>query len=250
MIDLTGRTAVVTAGGAGIGQATVWVLSECGASVVAADIDSAGLEETLREARCPDRIRTVVVDATSEAGAAAAVEAAVDAFGGLHILANVVGGSRPGRTVVDETLEQWEFWVRLNLTSTFLMSRAAIPRMAASGGGAIVNISSGAGQTGMQRNPAYVAAKAGVIGLTRSLAIDHAEQRIRANCITPGAILTPLMRRNRTPQEIDFMSRMNLAGRLGDPRDIANTVAFLASDEGAFINGEVINVAGGHKAGV
>ena len=250
MVDLSGRTALVTAGAAGIGQATAWVLSECGASVVAADIDGDGLEETRRGARHPDRIRTVVADATSEAGAAAAAGAAVSGSGGLHVLVNVVGGSRPGRTVVEETLEQWEFWVRLNLTSTFLMCRAAIPGIAASGGGAIVNISSGAGQTGMQRNPAYVAAKAGVIGLTRSLAIDHAEQGIRANCITPGAILTPLMRRNRRPEEIEFMSKMNLVGRLGDPRDIANTVAFLASDEGAFINGEVINVAGGHKAGV
>ncbi len=250
MVDLTGRTALVTAGAAGIGQATVWVLSECGANVVAADIDSRGLEETLREARHPERIRTVIADATTEEGAAAAVQEAIDSFGALHILANVVGGSRPGRTVVEETLEQWEFWVRLNLTSTFLMCRAAIPRMAESGGGAIVNISSGAGQTGMRRNPAYVAAKAGVIGLTRSLAIDHAAQRIRANCITPGAILTPLMRRNRKPEEIELMSKMNLVGRLGDPRDIANTVAFLVSDEGAFINGEVINVAGGHKAGV
>src|SRR5581483_3677825 len=103
MVDLTGRTALVTAGAAGIGQATVWVLSECGANVVAADIDSRGLEETLREARHPERIRTVIADATTEEGAAAAVQEAIDSFGALHILANVVGGSRPGRTVVEET---------------------------------------------------------------------------------------------------------------------------------------------------
>src|ERR1019366_2511365 len=167
-----------------------------------------------------------------------------------NALVNVVGGSRPGKTVTEYTPDEWDFWVRLNLTSTFLMCRAAIPEMAKSGGGAIVNISSGAGVTGMGRNPAYVAAKGGVVSLTRSLAIDHADQGIRANCIAPGAILTPLMERNRRQDEIDWMANANLVGRIGMPNDIAAMVAFLSSDDGAFINGELINVSGGQKSGI
>jgi NAD(P)-dependent dehydrogenase (short-subunit alcohol dehydrogenase family) len=245
-----GKIALVTAGGAGIGQATVRLLAERGAQVIATDIDEAGLKETLTGAAVPERIRTIHADATTEEGATAAVRAAVDIFGGLHILANVVGGSRPGKTVVDMPPDEWDMWVRLNLTSTYLMCRAAIPEIAKCGGGSIVNVSSGAGLSGMMKNPAYVAAKGGVIALTRSLALDHAEQGIRANCIAPGAILTTLMHRNRTPDEIKYLGSRTLVGRIGDPHDIAATIAFLCSKDGEFMNGETLNVSGGAKAGI
>jgi NAD(P)-dependent dehydrogenase (short-subunit alcohol dehydrogenase family) len=147
-------------------------------------------------------------------------------------------------------LEEWDRWVRLNLTSTYLMCKAAIPLIATAGGGSIVNISSGAGVNGMKKNPAYVAAKGGVVSLTKALAIDHADQKIRSNCIAPGAILTPLMKRNRKPEEIEWLGKANLAGRIGLPHDIAATVAFLCSDDGSFINGELVNVSGGPKAAI
>lgn len=250
MGQLDGKIALVTAGGGGIGQATAMLLAERGAHVIAADIDPAGLDETRKSCTAPERLRTVVADATTLPGAEAAVRAATEAFGGLSILVNVVGGSKPGKTVVEMTPDEWDGWIRLNLTSTFLMCKAAIPVMAASGGGSIVNISSGAGVNGMKKNPAYVAAKGGVVSLTKSLAIDHAEQKIRANCIAPGAILTPLMKRNRRQEEIDWMANANLVGRIGLPHDIAAMVAFLSSDDGAFVNGELINVSGGPKAGI
>lgn len=248
--QLDGRVALVTAAGGGIGQATAWLLAERGARVVGADIDPAGLEETRADCPAPDRLTTIVADATTLAGAETAVRLAVDSYGGLNVLVNVVGGSRPGKTVTELSLEEWDGWVRLNLTSTFLMCKAAIPAMAASGGGSIVNISSGAGVNGMKKNPAYVAAKGGVVSLTKSLALDHAEQKIRANCIAPGAILTPLMKRNRRQDEIDWMANANLVGRIGLPHDIAAMVAFLSSDDGAFVNGELINISGGQKAGI
>jgi len=241
-MQLEGKVALVTGAGAGIGQATARLFAERGAKVIATDIDEAGLAETI-EGR--SNIVTQRSDATSLADANAAVALAVERFGGLHLLINVVGGSRPGKTVVDFDEEEWDFWVRLNLTSTFLMCKAAIPRIAQDGGGSIVNIASGAGVSGMGRNPAYVAAKGGVISLTKSLAIDHAAQGIRANVIAPGPILTPLMKRNRSEQEIAFMSKLSLVGRLGKPEEIAGTAAFLCSEDGAFINGELINVAGG-----
>lgn len=242
-MQLTGKVAIVTGAAAGIGQATARLFVERGAKVVATDVDEAGLADT-RQGLEPEMIETLVSDATSAHDAAAAVALASKRFGALHLLVNVVGGSRPGKTVVDFDEEEWEFWVRLNLTSTFLMCRAAIPAIDAAGGGSIVNIASGAGVTGMGRNPAYVAAKGGVIALTRSLAIDHAPA-IRANCIAPGPILTPLMKRNRSEPEIAFMSKLSLAGRLGKPEEIGATAAFLCSDDAAFINGELINVAGG-----
>ena len=241
-MQLEGKVALVTGAGAGIGQATARLFAERGAKVIATDIDEAGLAETV-EGR--SNIVTQRSDATSLADANAAVALTVERFGGLHLLINVVGGSRPGKTVVDFDEEEWDFWVRLNLTSTFLMCKAAIPRIAQDGGGSIVNIASGAGVSGMGRNPAYVAAKGGVISLTKSLAIDHAAQGIRANVIAPGPILTPLMKRNRSEQEIAFMSKLSLVGRLGKPEEIAGTAAFLCSEDGAFINGELINVAGG-----
>ncbi len=241
-MQLEGKVALVTGAGAGIGQATARLFAQRGAKVIATDIDEGGLAETV-EGR--SNIVTQRSDATSLADANAAVALAVERFGGLHLLINVVGGSRPGKTVVDFDEEEWDFWVRLNLTSTFLMCKAAIPRIAQDGGGSIVNIASGAGVSGMGRNPAYVAAKGGVISLTKSLAIDHAAQGIRANVIAPGPILTPLMKRNRSEQEIAFMSKLSLVGRLGKPEEIAGTAAFLCSEDGAFINGELINVAGG-----
>lgn len=248
MSQLEGQVALVTAAGGGIGQATAWLLAERGASVLAVDIDAAGLAET--KARATGALVTLAGDATSWDDAQAAVAAAKREFGKLTILANVVGGSKPGQTILDMSPLEWTRWVDLNLTSTFLMCKAAIPLMADSGGGSIVNVSSGAGVTGMMKNPAYVAAKGGVIALTRSLAIDHADQHIRANCVAPGPILTPLMERNRRPEEIDYLAKMTLAGRIGVPHDIAATIAFLSSKDGEFINGELINVAGGRRGGV
>ncbi len=249
MAQLDGKVALVTAAGGGIGQATAWLLAERGASVVAADIDKDGLDETQRKS--PSRTMAVMrADATRLEDAEAAVGKAMTEFGGLDILVNVVGGSRPGKTVVEMTLEEWTRWVTLNLTSTFLMCKAAIPNMSIRGGGSIVNISSGAGVRGMTKNPAYVAAKGGVVALTQALALDHAVDGIRANCIAPGAILTPLMRRNRGQDVIDYLAKSNLVGRIGAPNDIAATVAFLCSDDGAFINGELINVDGGRPANI
>jgi NAD(P)-dependent dehydrogenase (short-subunit alcohol dehydrogenase family) len=173
------------------------------------------------------------------------VARAVDRFGSIDVLVNVVGGSRPGKTAAELTLAEWDRLLALNLTSTFLMCRAVIPHMEKAGGGAIVNVSSGAGVRGMARNPGYVAAKAGVAALTRALAIDHGPNGVRVNCVAPGPVRTPLMARNRTPDEIATMGRLALAGRIAEPREIADAVHWLASDAASYVMGQTLEVDGG-----
>ena len=183
-------------------------------------------------------------DVTSSTDAERLVATAVEQFGRLDILANVVGGSRPGQTAVDLPEAEWDRLIKFNLYGTFLLCKYAIPRLIEAGGGAIVNVASGAGISGMPKNPAYCAAKGGVISLTKALAIDHGRDKIRVNCVSPGAVLTELMMRNRTPEEIEQLGRMNPLGRLGDPSDLADTILYLASDEASFITGQTISASG------
>ncbi|WBB99951.1 SDR family NAD(P)-dependent oxidoreductase [Solwaraspora sp. WMMA2080] len=236
--------ALITAAAHGIGAATARSFAEAGYRLVLADVDAAGLAATAADLAGADRVTTVVADATSEAGAATAVDAATTRYGRLDALINVVGGSRPGRTVIDIDLAEWDRWLSLNLTSVYLMCRAALPQLTAVGG-AIVNVSSGAGLRGMRANPAYCAAKAGVVGLTRALAIDHGPAGIRVNCVAPGPVRTPLMERNRSAAEIDAMGRIAVLGRIGDPAEIAAAIRWLASDAASYLTGQTIEVDGG-----
>ena len=171
--DATGsRVAIVTAAADGIGAATALAFAAAGYRVAMVDVDASGLERTAGPAGDPDRVATFVTDVTDEAAVNEMVAAVVARFGRVDALVNVVGGSRPGKTVLDLPLAEWQTMLALNLTSTFLCCKAALPHLEREGG-AIVNISSGAGVRGMKANPGYVAAKAGVVGLTKALAIDH-----------------------------------------------------------------------------
>jgi NAD(P)-dependent dehydrogenase (short-subunit alcohol dehydrogenase family) len=247
--DLSEKVVVITGAGGGIARATALAFAREGARLVLADIDDAGLAAIEDDASALGAVVTPVsADVTSPAGVERVVERAVAGHGVIHVLANVVGGSRPGKTVADLTLDEWETVVAFNLTSTFLMCHAAIPVLRRAGGGAVVNVASGAGLHGMPANPAYCAAKAGVVGLTRALAIDHAGDGIRVNCVSPGAVLTPLMRRNRTSEEIEMLGRSALLGRVADPDELAEVIVFLASDRASYMTGKTIEVDGGGAA--
>ncbi|MEO5838759.1 MAG: SDR family NAD(P)-dependent oxidoreductase [Acidimicrobiales bacterium] len=234
--------AIVTAAGEGIGEATARAFTAAGYDLVLVDINEQVLNETAAALPCA---AVEVADVTDEAAVTALVARSLERFGRIDVLANVVGGSRPGKTAAELTLEEWNRMLALNLTSTFLMCRAVLPHMEQRGKGAIVNVSSGAGLRGMRANPGYVAAKAGVAALTRALALDHGPKGIRVNCVAPGPIRTPLMRRNRTPDEIKMMGQIALAGRIGEPEEIAAGIVWLASDAASYVMGQTIEIDGG-----
>lgn len=241
-----GKVALVTGGGSGIAQAVCLRFAADGASVAVADIDRDAAAETVAAIAEQGGTATALEgDVTVAADAERIVAETVAAFGRLDILANVVGGSLPQYSVADLPEEEWRQLLDWNLTSVFLMSKYALPRIAEAGGGAIVNVSSGSGVSGQPLNPGYVAAKGGVIALTKGMALDHAAQNIRVNCVAPGPVLTPLMRRNRTPEEIEGFGRLNPLGRVGLPEELADAITYLASDQASFITGQTVNVDGG-----
>ena len=241
-----GKVALVTGGGSGIAQAVCVRFALDGAQVAVADIDADAARETVAAIEEQGGAAIVIEgDVTLAADAERIVAETIKAFGRLDILANVVGGSLPQFSVVDLPEEEWRELLEVNLTSVFLMSKYAVPRIAEAGGGAIVNVSSGSGVSGQALNPGYVAAKGGVIALTKGMALDHADQQIRVNCVAPGPVLTPLMRRNRTPEEIEGFAQFNPLKKVGLPEELADAITYLASDQASFITGQTLNVDGG-----
>jgi NAD(P)-dependent dehydrogenase (short-subunit alcohol dehydrogenase family) len=248
---VSSRVALVTGAGDGIGEATAHAFAAAGYRLVLVDVADEAVRATARDLLAgPDPHEVVVADVTDEDDVARAVATAVERAGRIDALVNVVGGSRPGQTVVDLSRADWDRLLALNLTSTFLMCRAVVPVLVDRGGGAIVNVASGAGLRGMRANPAYCAAKAGVVALTRALAIDHAAQGVRVNCVAPGPVRTPLMRRNRTPEEIERIGRVSLLGRIAEPDELAAVIVWLASDAASYVQGQTVEVDGGPAAPV
>jgi NAD(P)-dependent dehydrogenase (short-subunit alcohol dehydrogenase family) len=236
------KTVIVTAAADGIGRATATGFVEAGYRVVAVDINEPGLADL---ATSSGNVHSIVADVTDPQAVQSIVREALEVTGALDGLVNVVGGSRPGKTTIELALDEWNQLLTVNLTSVFLMCQAVLPHLEAAGGGVIVNVSSGAGLRGMRKNPGYVAAKAGVAALTRALSIDHGPQGVRVNCVAPGPIRTPLMRRNRTPDEIAAMGGLAIAGRIGEPEEIAAAILWLASDASSYMMGQTLEVDGG-----
>lgn len=243
----SGPVAIVTAAANGIGEATAVAFGAAGYRLVLVDIAEGDLADTA--SRCGE-VEVVAADVTTEDGAARVADRAAARYGSVDVLVNVVGGSRPGKTVVDLTLAEWDRLLALNLTSAFLMCRCIVPLMAEAGRGAVINVSSGAGIRGMHANPGYVAAKAGVAALTRALALDHGPDGIRVNCVAPGPVRTPLMRRNRTAAEITQMGELSVLGRIGEPEEIAAAILWLAGSGASYMTGQTLEVDGGVASAV
>jgi NAD(P)-dependent dehydrogenase (short-subunit alcohol dehydrogenase family) len=236
------KTVIVTAAADGIGRATATGFDALGYRVIGVDLNEPNLAELAASSRA---VVPIVADVTDPDAVQSVVREAMSAAGRIDALVNVVGGSRPGKSTIELSLEEWNQLLTVNLTSVFLMCQAVLPHLEAAGGGIIVNVSSGAGLRGMRKNPGYVAAKAGVAALTRSLAIDHGPHGVRVNCVAPGPVRTPLMRRNRTPDEIAAMGGLAIAGRIGEPEEIAAAILWLASDGASYLMGQTLEVDGG-----
>jgi 3-oxoacyl-[acyl-carrier protein] reductase len=247
------RVAVVTGAANGLGRAIAERLAGEGARVVLGDVEGEALERVVAAIRAAGGVAAGVVgDVTDEAGAARLIEAAVDAHGRLDVLVNNVGGSRNAR-IWEMPVQDWDFVLRLNLRSTFLCTRAAVPHMMRRRYGRIVCLSSGAREgtpwtAYYAGGAAYSAAKAGVHGFVRDVALELAEHGITVNAVAPGPIDTertgPYLRQLDATVEYS-PSRMTPLRRLGLPREVADAVLFLASDEASYVTGHTLAVTGG-----
>ena len=254
-MDLQGQIAIVTGGGRGIGRATALELARLGADVVVAELDKAGAERTAGEVTALGRRALALpTDVTRKADLTAMVDRTRSAFGRLDILVNNAGIYRAAPTLqVSE--DHWDAVLTINAKAVFFASQAALPTMIARKSGAIVNLASMAGKIGSVNNLPYNASKAAVISITKSLALAHAGDGIRVNCVCPGFVETDMW--TSVSAELGALSgmpaeeftRRRLAsvplGRMERPEDVASVIGFLASSRAGYMTGQALSVDGG-----
>ncbi len=246
----SGKVAIVTGGAAGIGAATAKRLASEGAQVVIGDLDAGGAGQVAADIDAAGgAARVAVADLRDEDSLRAMVELACRDFGGLDLLVNDAALGLPDDgTVVDTPQETWDRIYDVNLMGFVRTCRVAVPRIAERGGGAIVNLSSGAAINGEPVRIAYGSSKAAIAGLTRNLAAGHAGQGIRVNAIAPGLIATQTAIGALSDEFVTRIERRIPLGRLGRPEDIAGVIAFLLSDDGSYVTGQLVSVDGGMLA--
>jgi 3-oxoacyl-[acyl-carrier protein] reductase len=243
-IDLDGRAAVVTGGARGIGFACAERLLRSGAKVVLWDRDMPALERAAANLKREGTVGIFAVDVASEASVATAAAAAIETLDGVDILLNNAGITGPNKTSWEYQPDEWRLVLDIDLTGAFLCARALIPAMLARDYGRIVNMASVAGKEGNPNAPAYSAAKAGLIALTKSMGKELAGTGVRVNCVTPAAARTDLFAQ-MTQQHVDYMLSKIPMNRFVETHEIAALVAWLCSEECSFSTGAVFDISGG-----
>lgn len=244
MIDLSGQAAIVTGAGAGIGKAIAETFARAGASVMVSDRTAEGAAKVADGIRAAGgKAASIGCDVTDEAALEATVNATVSAFGKITILVNNAGGGGP--KPFDMPMDDFVWAYKLNVFSIFRLCQLCTPHIHQAGGGAILIISSMAGENKNQRMASYGSSKAAANHLTRNMAFDLGPKNIRVNAIAPGAIKTDALASVLTPDVENAMLKSTPMGRLGQPSDIANAALFLCSPAAEWISGQVLTVSGG-----
>ncbi|MGX9229659.1 SDR family NAD(P)-dependent oxidoreductase [Streptomyces albus] len=246
--EFEGKAALVTGAASGIGLAVARRLGQGGAAVVVADYDEDGAQVAAGELETAGvRAEPLVVDVTDPDSVRESVRFTTERFGSLDLAVNNAGVGGPSMPTGEYEITAWQRVISTNLSGVFYGLRYQLPVMAAAGRGAIVNMSSILGTNGFAGSPAYVAAKHGVIGLTKTAALEYADKGVRINAVGPGFIDTPLLRETDNPMR-ERLIFLHPQGRLGTAEEVAEVTAFLLSDRAAFVQGSYHLVDGGYAA--